>query len=129
MSYVTIFQRIRDIPIGMMVEEINGEAKEGMTVVIDSSGFKITERGDWLSSKWNGKRSGWIKMHIAIDGNSMNVVSLTITDENRHDTKEFRKLLHPIVNNTRIVYGDGGYDSRIQLPSQQWNRGGNTPKE
>ena len=49
------------------MDEINRSSKEGMTVIIDSSGFKITERGDWLSSKWNMERKGWIKMHVAID--------------------------------------------------------------
>ena len=112
LSYVAIFQRIRSIPISGMIEEMNREVRDGMTVVIDSSGFKITERGDWLSSKWNHKRKGWIKMHIAIDAERMNVVSLTITKENTHDTKEFRKLLNPIVWKARIVYGDGAYDSR-----------------
>ena len=49
-------------------------------------------------------------MHIAIDSRSMNAVSLTITDEHRHDTKEFWKSLHPIVGKTEIVYGDGAFD-------------------
>ena len=112
LSYVAIFQRIRSIPISGMIEEMNRDAGDGITVIIDSSGFKITERGDWLSSKWNRKRKGWMKMHIAIDGDSMNVVSLTITSEHSHDTREFRKLLHPIVGKAKIVYGDGAYDSR-----------------
>ena len=56
-------------------EEINGDAGDGITAIIDSSGLKITERGDWLAAKWKGKRRGWIKIHIAIDADAMNVVS------------------------------------------------------
>ena len=112
LSYVAIFQRIRSIPISGMMDEINRASREGMTVIIDSSGFKITERGDWLSSKWNRKRKGWIKMHIAIDAERMNVVSLTITDQNTSDIKEFRKMLHPVLGKVSKVYGDGAYDSR-----------------
>ena len=67
LSYVAIFHRIRSIPVYGIMDEINRSSKEGMTVIIDSSGFKITERGDWLSSKWNMERKGWIKMHVAID--------------------------------------------------------------
>jgi hypothetical protein len=70
---VAIFQRIRSILISGMIEEINKYSRDGMTAIIDSSGFKVTERGDWLSTKWKGKRKGWIKMHIAIDGDSMNI--------------------------------------------------------
>lgn len=51
-------------------------------------------------------------MHIAIDAERMNVVSLTITDMYTPDTKEFRKLLYPVVDRASSVYGDGGYDSR-----------------
>ncbi|PSO07680.1 hypothetical protein B9Q04_09595 [Candidatus Marsarchaeota G2 archaeon BE_D] len=28
-----------------------------------------------------------------------------------HDTTEFRKILSPIANKSKIVYGDGAYDS------------------
>ena len=112
LSYVAIFQRIRAIPVDGMLNDICSSAGNGMTVIIDSSGFKITERGDWLSTKWKGKRNGWIKMHVAIDSETMNVVSLTVTDEHRSDTKEFMKVLNPIVHKTDMVYGDGGYDSR-----------------
>jgi hypothetical protein len=48
---VAIFQRIRSIPISGMLDEINHASRELMTVPVDSSGFKITERGDWLSNK------------------------------------------------------------------------------
>ena len=112
LSYVSIFQRIRGIPISGMIEEINGYSRDGMTVIIDSSGFKITQRGDWLSTKWPHRRKGWLKMHIAIDAERMNVVSLTITDLHTPDTKEFRKLLYPVLGRASSVYGDGGYDSR-----------------
>jgi IS5 family transposase len=112
LSYVAIFNRIRDIPIMGMLEEINSEATDGITVIIDSSGLKITERGDWLTTKWKGKRRGWIKIHIAIDADAMNVVSLTITDEHRSDTKEFRNVLNPIIGKASEVQGDKGYDSK-----------------
>ena len=46
LSYVAIFRRIRGIPISGMIEEINGSSRDGVTVIIDSSGFKITQRGD-----------------------------------------------------------------------------------
>ena len=46
LSYVVIFQRIRGIPKSGMMDEINRDLREGMTVIINSSGFKITDRGD-----------------------------------------------------------------------------------
>ena len=112
LSYVAIFHHIRSIPIYGIMDEINKDARYGITVIIDSSGFKITDRGDWLSSKWNRKRKGWIKMHVAIDADKMNIVSLSITDERSHDNREFRKVLNPIADKVKMVYGDGAYDSR-----------------
>ncbi|MEM3844623.1 MAG: transposase [Candidatus Parvarchaeota archaeon] len=112
LSYVAIFHRIRSILISGMIDEINAFSSKGTTVIIDSSGLKLTQRGDWLSTKWNVSRKGWIKMHVAIDADRMNVISLTITDEHRSDTKEFRKVLSPIIGNISSVYADKGYDSR-----------------
>ena len=112
LSYVSIFQRIRSTPISGMVEETNGAAKDGMTLIIDSSSFKVTQRGDWLATKWKIRRKGWLKIHIATDAERMNVVSITIDEEFGHDTKEFRKLLYPMVGRASSVYGDGAYDSR-----------------
>ncbi len=112
LSYVSIFKRIREIPIDGMIEEINRDARDNITVIIDSSGFKITERGDWLFNKWYEKRKGWIKIRVAIDKDSMNVVSVTVSDEHRSDSKEFKKVLEPIIRKTSKVYGDKGYDGR-----------------
>ena len=112
LSYVSIFQRIRGIPISGMIEEMNGSSRDGMTIIIDSSGLKITQRGDWLTTKWKTRRKGWLKIHVAIDAERMNVVSLTVSKEFAHDTKEFRKLLYPVVGRASSVYGDGAYDSR-----------------
>ena len=101
-----------DIPVMSTSEEINGDAGDGITTIIDSSGLKITERGDWLAAKWKGKRRGWIKIHIAIDADAMNVVSLTITDGHRSDTKEFRNVLNPTIWKAPEVQRDKGYESR-----------------
>ncbi len=112
LSYVAIFKRIREIPVEMMMNEINKDIGDNITVIIDSSGLKITERGDWLSTKWKGKRRGWIKIHVAIDKDNMNVASFKVTKENRSDNKEFKNVLDPIIGKVEKVYGDKGYDSR-----------------
>ncbi|MGC8619499.1 MAG: IS5 family transposase [Thermoplasmata archaeon] len=65
-----------------------------------------------MNEKYNKKRRGWIKVHLAIDANTFNIVSLSITDEKVHDSKEFKRLLDPVLERTRAVYGDKGYDSK-----------------
>jgi hypothetical protein len=114
LTYVAIFKRIRKIDVKKMMDEINRSNmnKEKMYIIIDSTGFKITDRGEWINNKYNKKRRGWIKVHLAIDANSLNIVSLSITDEKVHDSKEFKRLIDPVVKNTKVVYGDKGYDSK-----------------
>jgi len=65
-----------------------------------------------VSTKWKGKRRGWIKIHFAIDKDTMNVVSFKVTKENILDNKEFKNVLDPIIGKVAKVYGDKGYDSR-----------------
>ena len=45
-------------------------------------------------------------MHVAIDADKMNIVSLSITDERSHENREFRKVLNPIADKVKMVYGD-----------------------
>ncbi len=51
--------------------------------MIDSTGLKITKRGEWMISKWKKNRKGWIKIHVAIEGDSIDVVSVSVTDKHR----------------------------------------------
>jgi len=55
LSYVAIFKRIREIPVEMMINEINKDVRDNITVIINSSGLKITERGDWLVQNGRGR--------------------------------------------------------------------------
>ena len=66
-----------------MMDEISRSNmnKENMYIIIDSTGFKITDRGEWINEKYSKVRKGWIKVHLAIDANYFNVVSLSTTDE------------------------------------------------
>ncbi|MGC8860979.1 MAG: IS5 family transposase [Thermoplasmata archaeon] len=114
LTYVAIFKRIRKIDVKKMMDEISRSNmnKENMYIIIDSTGFRITDRGEWMNEKYSRKRKGWIKVHLAIDADSFNVVSLSITDEKVHDSKEFKKLIDPVLEKTKAVYGDKGYDSK-----------------
>jgi hypothetical protein len=35
-------------------------------MVLDSTGIKVTNRGEWLPHKWN-IRKGYLKIHVAVD--------------------------------------------------------------
>ena len=84
-------------------------------LAIDSTGIKVTERGEWMRDKWH-KRRGFIKAHVAVDVTTMAVVAVIVSDERSHD----RRYLVPLVREAastlpgRIVrvLADGAYDSR-----------------
>ncbi len=39
---------------------------EYITIAIDSTGIKVTNRGRWMRKKWNVKKKGFLKIHIAV---------------------------------------------------------------
>ena len=79
---------------------------------IDSSGFKVTLRGDYLENKWHRKRKGWVKLHAIININNFNIMGYSITNEHNNDAKEGIKIIKRIKNKINKLYDDKGYDSR-----------------
>jgi len=59
---------------------------EPIVIALDSSGVEVTNRGEWMRKKWNGKEyKGWIKVHIAVDVKSKEIVGLENTEERATD--------------------------------------------
>ncbi len=105
--YTNIFRRIRNM------EVVNTENNsENIECAIDSTGFKITIRGDYLGNKWNRRRKGWIKLHVIVDVNNIRVLTFSITDEHVHDSIEALNLVNRIRDKISKLYGDKAYDSR-----------------
>ena len=105
-SYSEIFRRIRRIK-----PELNNTNNK-LDCIIDSTGYKITIRGDYLRHKWHKKRKGWLKLHVIISMKDVNILSFTITDEHTHDSKAAKVLLNKMKNNILRIFGDRGYDSK-----------------
>jgi hypothetical protein len=51
-----------------------------LIIAIDSTGIKVTNRGQWLRDKWN-IRKGYLKIHVAVDVKSKKILSMKVTDE------------------------------------------------
>jgi hypothetical protein len=49
------------------------ESDEPVVIAIDSSGIKVTNRGEWMREVWKVHR-GWIKVHIAVNVKTKEVV-------------------------------------------------------
>lgn len=114
-DFSTISRRINRLDLKLENKNKTRE-DEYITITIDSSGIKKTNRGQWMNKKWNiQNRKGYLKIHVAVDIRSKKILSMEITDEHVHDNK----VLPRLVNNISIdgfvvvdrVLGDGAYDS------------------
>ncbi len=83
-------------------------------IAIDSTGIKVTNRGEWIRHRWNVKR-GYLKIHLAVDIKKKRVLSLKVTSEQVHDGKVLPELIDDItIKQNKVIETaimDGSYDS------------------
>ena len=107
-DYTTLFRRIRKVNI-----DFSQEIRENVIIAVDSTGIKVTNRGEWLREKWKVHR-GWIKAHIAVDVETKEILGIAITDERVSDSSRFKSLIEQAANKAKIrrILADGAYDTR-----------------
>ena len=66
-------------------------------IAIDSTGIKVSSRGEWITHKRNVKR-GYLKIHVAVDIKRKRILSLHVTSEQVHDGKVLPELIDNITN-------------------------------
>ena len=83
-------------------------------IAIDSTGIKLSNRGEWIRHRWNVKR-GYLKIHVAVDIKKKRVLSLKVTSEQIHDGKVLPELIDDItIKQNKVIETaimDGSYDS------------------
>jgi hypothetical protein len=68
-----------------------------------------------MREKW-GIRKGYLKIHIAVDVKTKEILSMKVTDEHIHDSKILPELVDEIIDSDSIttiakIFGDGAYDN------------------
>jgi len=113
-DYSIINRRINALNVSIMGKKKNSDDK--VTIAVDSTGIKVTNRGEWLRKKWKREKKGYLKIHFAIDPKTKQVVSMDVTKEDVHDGTRLKKLVKRASKNTGTgidrVIADGAYDSR-----------------
>ena len=106
-DYSTINRRVNKLDI-----RINERIGNDIVIVLDSTGIKVTNRGEWLPHKWN-VRKGYLKIHLAVDIKKKKIVALDVTSEEVHDSSRLRKLIDSALekNTLKRVIADGAYDN------------------
>lgn len=114
-DFTTIWWRVGRMKVNL---DPNLTPKRGDNIVIavDSTGIKVTNRGEWILDKWKNKRirKGFIKIHVAVDIKTKKIVSMRVTKEDVHDGKMLKELVDDASKRYSIkkVMADGGYDSK-----------------
>jgi hypothetical protein len=101
-DYTTLWQRITNLELNVPIPD------NDIVVAVDSTGMKVTSRGDWLREKHGVERKGWIKVHIAVDVETRRPITFEITDERITDQEMVKPLLKDIRLKDALM--DGAYD-------------------
>jgi hypothetical protein len=114
-DYTTISRRINrlDIKIPDKSKEFENDY---IVIAIDSTGIKVTNRGQWMRDKWNMRKKGYLKIHIATNVKTKEILSMKVTDEHVHDSKALPELVDDIIKSDRTltigkIFADGAYDN------------------
>jgi len=83
-----------------------------LVALLDASGIKICGEGEW-KVKIHGvaKRRKWLKLHIAIDAQSQEIIGLEVTHAHRADCSVGPTLIGKLPKSVHTVMADGAYDT------------------
>jgi len=109
-DYTTIWWRVSRVIVDL---DPFIEPDEDITIAVDSTGIKVSNRGEWIRQKWKVRR-GFIKVHIAVDTRTRQIVAMEITKEDVPDGQMLESLVEDSASRADLkkVIGDGAYDSK-----------------
>jgi hypothetical protein len=113
-DYTTINRRINRLDIKIKEDNKNKEFEdEYIVIAVDSTGIKVTNRGQWMREKWDVRKKGYLKIHVAVNIKTKKILSIKVTDEHVHDSKALPELVENIIKSNKIIgklFGDGAYE-------------------
>src|SRR5262249_42862159 len=83
-------------------------APEGpLSLIVDSSGFKVCGQGAWHAQKHGEKkRKRWKKLHLGVDAQGR-IVASTVTESQEQDPSQVPALLSQVDHRLDRFIGDG----------------------
>jgi hypothetical protein len=110
-DYTTLFKRIAvsQVPFDTMLTD-----RDDMVVALDSTGFCISNRGEWINRFGEKTTRSWLKVHLAVNVETKEVLGMEITRQNSHDLESFQSLVQQSLEHGTVkkILADGGYDDR-----------------
>jgi transposase len=118
MHYTHMRRRILVSMKGKKPSEIIGEdvadGDEPMTIIADSSGLSVSNKGSYIEDKWKKEKRRYVKLHILADKKTGKIKGFRVTSEKTGDTKKFVPLVKEVAKKRKVakVYADAAYDAR-----------------
>ncbi len=119
-SYGHMCKRINRMNVDITGSIRTDDDDDDIIIAIDSTGIKVTNRGQWMFDKWGArnKKKGYLKIHVAVNIKTKEILALEVTDEKVHDSRIMRRLVKHVLDsrdgeNLRMksALSDGAYDS------------------
>lgn len=107
-DYSTICRRVNSLNMDLALPNA-----KNIFAAYDSTGFKVSNRGEWMRQKW-GIRRGWIKAHIVVDVKTKNLLHIEVTTEKDGCDGDILQKQLDIINTKNIdkLAADGALDRR-----------------
>ena len=82
-------------------------------ILIDSSGIKVHGEGEWkVKMHGKSKRRKWIKIHIAVDAISQQIIDLEVTESSVADCTAGAKIIAKCPKSATSYLAEGAYDTK-----------------
>lgn len=109
-DYTTICRRVNSLKLDL---DPKVDPYRDVVIALDASGIKVSNRGEWIRRKWRVRR-GYLKIHLAVDRRSKQILALEVTEESVGDGRMLKPLVEGASRRARVrrALGDGAYDSR-----------------
>lgn len=122
-SYGHICKRINKLNVN--INDHDRKDDDYIIIAADSTGIKVTNRGQWMDEKWNVQRKGYLKIHVAVNIKTKEILALDVTDEKVHDGKILTKMVNHVLDNSdrkiESVLADGAYDTNSNFRYVEMN--------
>ena len=83
------------------------------TIIVDATGIKVQGEGEWkVKVHGKGRPRKWIKLHVAIDAKTQEIIGEILTEASMDDGKAFPAVMEQVSNRIDTIIGDGAYDDK-----------------
>ena len=108
-TYSLICKRVATLKLELPKLQTN----RSIVVILDASGAKVLGEGEWkVKLHGRGRPRKWVKVHIAIDAETQEIVAECTTTSNVADSTVAKRLLNKVPAKIKGVLADGAYDKK-----------------